>query len=257
MRPTAPGPAVDRLEWRGARQEGQEQGRRPRRPRPRKTTVRRPGTSPAHKLEEYAGEYEHPGYGIIKIELRDGKLNLAYNSIEAPLEHWHFEVFNALKNPKDPAFEDQKVQFLTNVKGYVDGLAVSFEPRLKPIVFTMRPDVRLSDPKYSKRFIGEYDLAGRTLGVRLKGNTLVLDTQGQATATLVPDRNDGFTVKEQSETSLRFVSEKDQPPARSRSRRRAACSRPSARPSNSRLGPPIEPDFQRLNMSDIQGSDQS
>ena len=144
----------------------------------KKDTVRRPGTTPAHKLEEYAGEYEHPGYGIIKIELRDGKLNFAYNNIEAPLEHWHFEVFNALKNPKDPAFEDQKVQFLTNVKGYVDGLAVSFEPSLKPIVFTMRPDRRLSDPEYLKRFTGEYDLAGRTLSVRLKGNALVLDSQG-------------------------------------------------------------------------------
>lgn len=52
----------------------------------------------------------------------------------------------ALKNAKDPAFEDQKVQFLTNVKGYVDSLAVALEPSLKPIVFTMRPDRRLKDP---------------------------------------------------------------------------------------------------------------
>ncbi len=177
----------------------------------KKDTVRRPGTTPAHKLEEYAGEYEHPGYGIIKIELRDGNLNVAYNGIEAPLEHWHFEVFNALKNPKDPAFEDQKVQFLTNVKGYVDGLAVSFEPSLKPIVFTLRSDRRLFDPEYLKRFTGEYDLAGRTISVQLKGNALVLDSQGQATANLIPDRNDGFTVKGRGATSLRFVSERDQP----------------------------------------------
>lgn len=93
----------------------------------KKDTVRRPGTTPAHPIEEYVGEYEHPGYGVVKVELRDGKLSLTYNKIEAPLEHWHFEVFRALKNPKDPAFEDQKVQFITNVKGYVDGIAVSFE----------------------------------------------------------------------------------------------------------------------------------
>ena len=73
----------------------------------------------------------------------DGKLNLAYNSIEAPLEHWHLMCSTPRKTPRIPAFEDEKVQFLTNVKGYVDGLAVSFEPRLKPLVFTMRPDVRL------------------------------------------------------------------------------------------------------------------
>ena len=177
----------------------------------KKDTVRRTGTSPSHKLDEYTGEYEHPGYGVVKIDLRDGKLNFAYNNIEAPLQHWHYDVFNALKNPKDPTFEDEKVQFLTNVKGDVDGLAVAFEPSLKPIVFTMRPDARLSDSKYLERFTGVYDLAGRTLGVRLKGNTLVLDAQGQGPATLIPDRNDGFTVRGQSQNAIRFVSEKDQP----------------------------------------------
>jgi CubicO group peptidase (beta-lactamase class C family) len=177
----------------------------------KKDTIRRRGTTAAHKLEEYTGEYDHPGYGIIKIARRDGHLNIDYNNIEAPLEHWHFEVFNALKNPKDPAFEDQKVQFLTNVKGYVDGLAVSFEPSLTPIIFTLRPDGRLSDPEYLKRFTGEYDLAGRIISVRLKGSALVLDSQGQATANLSPERNDGFTVKGQAETILRFVSEHNQP----------------------------------------------
>ncbi len=85
----------------------------------KKETVRKSGTSPAHKLEEYAGEYENKGYGIVKIELEGAKLKFTYNGIEAPLEHWHYEVFRALKNPKDPAFEDEKVQFLTNLNGDV------------------------------------------------------------------------------------------------------------------------------------------
>jgi CubicO group peptidase (beta-lactamase class C family) len=176
----------------------------------KKETVRRPGTTPAHPLEEYAGEYENPGYGIVKIELRDGKLTFAYNGIEAPLAHWHYEVFNGLKNPKDPAFEDEKVQFQTNVKGYVDGLAVAFEPSLKPIVFAIRPDARLSDPAYLQRFAGEFELAGRTLSVRINGNTLMLDSQGQGTVALIPDRNDTFKVKEQSALSIRFITDKDQ-----------------------------------------------
>jgi len=175
----------------------------------KKDTVRRPGTAPAHPLEEYPSEYEHQGYGICRVELKDGKLHFSFNGIEAPLAHWHFEVWNALENPKDPAFEDMKIQFLTDVKGYVDGLAVALEPRLKPIVFSRRPDARLSDPAYLKRFTGDYTLAGRTLGVRLTGTTLVLDSQGQGTVTLVPDRDDRFKVREQSETSIRFVTDKD------------------------------------------------
>jgi CubicO group peptidase (beta-lactamase class C family) len=175
----------------------------------KKDTVRRSGTAPAHKLEEYAGEYEHPGYGVIQIELHDGQLNLSYNQIGAPLEHWHYEVFNALKNPKDPAFEDQKLHFLTNVKGFVDSLAVTMEPRLAPIVFAKRPAARLSDVAFLKRFVGAYELSATAVSVRLNGNSLVLDTPGQPSVTLIPDQDDSFKVKQQSGLSIRFVAGAD------------------------------------------------
>ncbi len=114
-----------------------------------------------------------------------------------------------MKNPKDPAFEDEKVQFLTNVNGDVDSLAVPFEPSVKPIVFTMRSDARLSDPDYLKKFTGEYERATQTVGVRLEGHALVLDQKGQRSVTLVPDRNDGFRLKNQSTVIIRFVTAKD------------------------------------------------
>ncbi len=171
----------------------------------KKTTVRRPGTSPSHPLAEYVGLYEHPGYGEVQVEERDGRLTFRFNGIDAELEHWHFVVWNALKNPKDPAFEDMKLQFLTGLKGYVEGLSLPFEPRIKPIVFSKKPEAKLSDPEYLKKFTGEYELAGVTANVRLEGTVLMLDVQGQAPATLLPDRDDGFNLKEQSGTSIRFI----------------------------------------------------
>jgi CubicO group peptidase (beta-lactamase class C family) len=176
----------------------------------KKTDVRRLGSAPAHPLKEYAGEYEHPGYGIIRVELEGDKLRFTFNGIDTPLEHWHFEVWNALKNPKDPALVDVKVQFLTGVKGFVEGLSVPFETRIKPIVFSMRPDAKLSDPEYLKRFAGEYELAGNPVSVRLKGSGLLLDFQNQPSLTLLPDRDDGFNLKEQSDTSVKFVTGADQ-----------------------------------------------
>jgi CubicO group peptidase (beta-lactamase class C family) len=175
----------------------------------KKTTVRRSGTSPAHPLHEYAGDYEHRGYGVAQVEERDGKLLFRYNGLEAELEHWHFEFWNALKNPRDPALEDMKVQFLTGLSGFVEGLSVPFEPRVKPIVFSRKPDAKLSDPDYLKKFTGEYVLAGNTLSIRLKGNVLVLDSPGQSSLTLLPDRQDAFKLKEQSGTSIRFVTAGD------------------------------------------------
>lgn len=175
----------------------------------KKTSVRKSGTSHAHDLKEYAGDYEHPGYGTLKVELRDGSLRFAYNGIETPLEHWHYEVFNAKKADKDPAFEDMKLQFRDNERGDVDSLAVAFEPSIKPILFAKKPDARLSDPEYLKRFVGDYELAGNTLTFRLKGAMLVAEAKGQPLMELVPDRDDGFTVKGISVVSMRFVSGED------------------------------------------------
>ena len=68
----------------------------------KKDTVRRPGTMPAHPLDEYAGDYENPGYGSVKIELRDGKLNFTYNGIEAPLGALALRCLQRTQKPERP-----------------------------------------------------------------------------------------------------------------------------------------------------------
>jgi CubicO group peptidase (beta-lactamase class C family) len=112
----------------------------------RRETVRKKGTTPAHKLEEYAGTYEHPGYGTLQIDLTNGKLVMIYNRIHAPLEHWHYEVFKAGEDAEDPAFKDHRIQFQTDMNGDVASVASPFEPTVKDIVFTRKPDAKLSDP---------------------------------------------------------------------------------------------------------------
>ena len=133
----------------------------------KKDTVRRPGTHPAHPLAEYAGDYEHPGYGPLTIEVHDGRLVSVYNGIRASLDHWHYDVFNAPKADNDPALAELnlKLQFQTNLKGYVDAVAVPLEPSVKPIVFLKQPDKKLSDPEYLERFEGDLR-AGRPAGDR-------------------------------------------------------------------------------------------
>ena len=146
----------------------------------KKESVRRPGTRPAHPLEEYAGDYEHPGYGSLKVELQGGRLVSTYNGIRSTLDHWHYEVFSAPKADNDPALDDLnlKFHFQTNLKGYVDAVAIPLEPSVKPIIFTKRPDKKLSDPEYLKRFEGEYELAGQPATVRLQGHSLFLEQKG-------------------------------------------------------------------------------
>ena len=172
----------------------------------KKYAVRRTGTKPAHTLEEYAGEYVHPGYGTWKVGLEKGQLVATYNGIGAPLEHWHYEVFNALKG-EDPIFEDTKYTFRTDVRGQVDALLVSMEPMVADAVFAKKPDAKYSDASYLKRFLGSYDLAGDRLRVSLKGSTLVISAQGQPDFELLPRPGGEFALKGVEIITVRFVEE--------------------------------------------------
>ena len=170
----------------------------------RRETVRKKGTTPGHKLEEYAGAYEHPGYGTLQIELTNGKLAMLYNRIRAPLEHWHYEVFKAGEDAEDPALKDMKLQFQTDLNGDVASVATPFEPTVKDIVFTRKPDAKLSDPAYLSRFVGTYELNGRPITVALSGTTVTLEIPGQPIYSLVPGLGDQFTLKEYSTVSVGF-----------------------------------------------------
>ncbi len=170
----------------------------------KKDLLRKPDTRPAFALQEYAGEYEHPGYGLARIRLDGDRLTLVFNDIVTPLEHWHYDVFNGLENKDDPTFENLRVQFLSNLKGDIDRLNLPLEPMLGPITFTRNPDAQLSDAAYLQQFIGVYELATQELAVGLQGNTLTLSVPGQPIYELVPDRYNEFNLKSVSGFSVRF-----------------------------------------------------
>ncbi|MGD2108133.1 MAG: serine hydrolase [Phycisphaerae bacterium] len=171
----------------------------------KKDTLRKSDTEPAHALSEYAGEYEHPGYGVLTIELKDEQLVMTFNKIVTPLQHWHFEVFNGLENPDDHTFEDMRIRFLTNMKGDVDAVAAPFEMMVDEIIFKRRPDSRMFDPEYLARFLGVYEIADQKVTMSLKGDTLVASVAGQGQMELVPDRDDEFNLKGVSGVSVKFV----------------------------------------------------
>lgn len=170
----------------------------------KKEVTRVQGTQPSHKLEDYAGDYEHPGYGVLKVVLRDGKLEAVFNNIATPLEHWHYDTFNGGK-AKDPTFGDMKYSFQTDVNGYVARVAAQFEPSVKEIVFAKKPDARLFDPGYLARYTGAYDLMGQTINVSLKGAALVAVVGGQPPMDLVPGLSGDFTLKQVQIISIHFV----------------------------------------------------
>jgi CubicO group peptidase (beta-lactamase class C family) len=54
-----------------------------------RNATRRLNTRPSHDLADYAGDYEHPGYGRIAITHAEGQLNWAYRGMFELLAHRH------------------------------------------------------------------------------------------------------------------------------------------------------------------------
>ncbi|MES1243249.1 MAG: serine hydrolase [Acidobacteriota bacterium] len=171
----------------------------------RKEEMRRPGTKPAHKLEEYAGDYFHPAYGTLRVDVQGKGLQVTFNHMTSPLEHWHYETWNGVKHIEPPIFEDQKLLFETDARGNVVAVKTDFEPTLEDgITFEKKPDSRLSDAVYLARFVGEYDLSGQPISIQLAGNVLTVNVPGQPQYHLVPELGGEFSLKEASGFHVRF-----------------------------------------------------
>jgi CubicO group peptidase (beta-lactamase class C family) len=170
----------------------------------RKEVDRIEGTKPSHELRAYAGEYEHPGYGIVTIELRGNNLVAMYNSFSMTMEHWHYNVFRATEE----TIPDMKVfiTFAPNVKGDIENLSVPLEPLAEEIVFTRMPSRDWFDTVYLSQFIGEYELPGLTLRIdRGPGQTIALFVPGQSSYTLEPYKEYEFNTRGLAGYSVRFI----------------------------------------------------
>jgi len=174
----------------------------------KKGMTRVEGTRPSHPLEDYPGEYDNPGYGTLTIARDGDNLKLRYNDIEAPLEHWHYDVWSGAETddgPTYPTFEDQKFLFRGNEDGLIAEVESRLEPRAEPIVFRKKPDSRLFDAEYLSRFVGKYeDETGTEFNVELSGNNLILSVPGEPPYTLEPELSGRFVLQEFRVASLDF-----------------------------------------------------
>ncbi|MBS0190133.1 MAG: serine hydrolase [Phycisphaerales bacterium] len=177
--------------------------------------TRKSGTHPSHPLAEYAGDYEHPGYGVISVTVdnsssSDPALAFAYNGIRTPLEHWHYDVFSGKKNEKDQTFESFKLLFETGLDGEIDALRAPMEPAEEPFVFKRKGDSELFDKAFLSKLAGDYVVSDtQPCTISLSGDTLTASLPGQPTYQLVPGRHRTFRLKELEGFSIQFVLEND------------------------------------------------
>jgi CubicO group peptidase (beta-lactamase class C family) len=75
-------------------------------------------TQPSQPLAAYAGRYDHPAYGTMKVVLEDDGLHWYYHHFQGRLEHFHFDTF-VLETEELP---ELRFTFLLDGRGEVAGL---------------------------------------------------------------------------------------------------------------------------------------
>jgi CubicO group peptidase (beta-lactamase class C family) len=163
------------------------------------------GTSPSHRLTDYAGDYGHPGYGVIKFVVQGQSLAGSYNGLSSNFPHFHYDVFEA---PDDKLNElaKLKAQFVTDIDGEISAVRIGLESVIKPIEFLRQPDAAFKDAIFLAPFVGNYELGATPVIVALRDdNVLTLAIPGQPVRELIGLRGRKFAMKGSSGYSVEFV----------------------------------------------------
>ena len=167
-------------------------------------TQRIAGTKPTHELKDYAGEFEHSGYGVFRVEMDGDKLKATFNRISSVLGHFHYDIFEAAEDPENP-FNKSKVTFAVGVKGDVETLALALDPNVPAIVFKRRATQEMTQRRFLEPLTGEYQVGANVLKVTLQGeNKLVVSIQGQPPYELIPVKGTTFDLKGITGFSVEF-----------------------------------------------------
>ncbi len=164
-----------------------------------------PGTKPSHALADFAGEYEHPAYGVLKIGLKDGALQFDFHKAVLPLAHFHYDRFDT---PDDEEFGKWSVNFQTNPQGDIDRAVMS----LDEAEATFIRKAQVLDAKVLGELAGTYETpTGLKFQAVLKeDNSLCLVFPGQPEEKLIPYKGLKFRIKDFSDVIFEFVVENGQ-----------------------------------------------
>jgi len=162
----------------------------------RKAT-RRPNTRPSHDLADYAGDYDHPGYGRITITYAEGKLNWAYRGMSEPLAHRHYDTFELPEAPDRLLPDRLALSFSTDREGNIASLAAPFEPLVKDIVFTRTAAGDCTNPAFRQHCTGTFSQGATTVVVGQDNDgQLTLTVGSQPTYKLRPYQGRTFVINE-------------------------------------------------------------
>jgi CubicO group peptidase (beta-lactamase class C family) len=157
--------------------------------------LRRPNTRPSHELADYAGDYDHPGYGRMTITHAGDELQWTYRGLSAPLAHRHYDAFELPEAPGRLFPERLAISFSTDREGNIATLSAPLEPLVKEIVFTRIPAGDCVDPAFRRDCVGTFSHGQTTIVVAQDDDgQLMLTVASQPTSRLLPYQARTFAI---------------------------------------------------------------
>lgn len=162
------------------------------------TSIRVKNTKPSHKKEEYVGLFGHPGYGKMRIFLKEDSLFAKLPDEQWYLNHFHYDVFEPIEKGEEVDTNSSggglMFNFSTNQVGEIDGIRISVEAGLDPMLFKRQLEEVEMGVSDLKKYTGEYDLGGAMAKVYIKNEELKLFVPGQPEYDLKAAGNDKFVL---------------------------------------------------------------
>jgi CubicO group peptidase (beta-lactamase class C family) len=163
------------------------------------------GAAAPRPLAAYAGDYEHPGYGVLSIAADGETLRPRLGTLDLSMSHRHYETFDLEWHELGDQSHIFPLMFLSDADGDITGLTVPFEPSVDPLRFDRLPDAPARDPEVLKRLSGMYAMGPVEIVVALRGDrVLTVASPGNPPVELEPGRGLRFGVKDQPAITVEF-----------------------------------------------------
>ena len=196
-----------KTDWVGDFIENKEKNKAPEKEEPETQPSRVPG----HPLMSYTGTYNFEGYGSFEIDLKSDSLYAKFPLETVYLRSKHFDIFEAFEVKDGQVdFDDENptmITFTTGMDGEISAAEIQLEPALdEPIRFKRSPKSIDVEAATLDQYVGEYELAGITIKIYLKGErTLYAFVEGQPEYELIATDIHKFSFKTLEGFKLEFL----------------------------------------------------
>ncbi len=162
--------------------------------------------APSRVLNEYVGDYNHPAYGCVTIEVANDALMFRNRGMSGRLLHRHYDAFELDKQLETLSPGGMGVTFLYDREGRIDRLLVPFEPDVADIVFRRAASGEALDVAFRQACVGVYRHGATVNAVAIDADgELTLSPTGQPTYHLVPYQERVFAIRELEGYRVEFV----------------------------------------------------